>query len=176
MKRNNKMFTLFIRNIKSAMIVVALAFAITASANITITFSSLPMRKAFKEIERVSALKFLYNEQLPGLDLKVSIAVKNAPEAATLDRLFKGTPLTYRLEKGNVVVVMERKNTPPAQTAKNADDNTSMAVRGTVTDTSGEPLIGAWVRVKGTKTGAATDIDGHFEIKGVKKGDFLEVS
>lgn len=170
------MFTLFIRNMKSAMIVVALAFAITASANITITFSSLPMRKAFKEIERVSALKFLYNEQLPGLDLKVSIAVKNAPEAATLDRLFKGTPLTYRLEKGNVVVVMERKNTPPAQTAKNADDNTSMAVRGTVTDTSGEPLIGAWVRVKGTKTGAATDIDGHFEIKGVKKGDFLEVS
>ena len=67
MKRNNKMFTLSIRNIKSAMIVVALAFAITASANITITFSSLPMRKAFKEIERVSALKFLYNEQLPGL-------------------------------------------------------------------------------------------------------------
>lgn len=59
---------------------------------------------------------------------------------------------------------MERKNTPPAQTAKNADDNTSMAVRGTVTDTSGEPLIGAWVRVKGTKTGAATDIDGHFEM------------
>lgn len=33
-------------------------------------------------------------------------------------------------------------------------------IYGTVTDPSGEPLIGATVMVKGTQTGTATDIDG----------------
>lgn len=35
---------------------------------------------------------------------------------------------------------------------------------GTVEDSSGEPLIGASVLVKGAKTGASTDLDGNFKI------------
>lgn len=35
---------------------------------------------------------------------------------------------------------------------------------GTVTDSNGEPLIGATVMLKGTKKGAATDLDGKFAI------------
>lgn len=37
-------------------------------------------------------------------------------------------------------------------------------VKGTVTDSSGEPLIGATVLEKGTKKGTVTDIDGRFSI------------
>ena len=35
---------------------------------------------------------------------------------------------------------------------------------GKVTDTSGEPLIGASVLIKGTSTGTVTDLDGNFEL------------
>lgn len=35
---------------------------------------------------------------------------------------------------------------------------------GTVEDSTGEPVIGASVLVKGTKTGASTDLDGKFKI------------
>ena len=38
-------------------------------------------------------------------------------------------------------------------------------VTGTVTDSDGEPLIGASVIVKGTATGTATDLDGNFTVK-----------
>ena len=48
-------------------------------------------------------------------------------------------------------------------------------VRGTVTDTNGEPLIGATVMVKGTSTGAATDLDGNFALN-ANPGDVLVVS
>ena len=42
-------------------------------------------------------------------------------------------------------------------------------LKGVVKDGStGEPLIGATVYIKGTTTGAATDLDGRFEITGVK--------
>lgn len=37
-------------------------------------------------------------------------------------------------------------------------------VSGTVTDENGEPVIGAAVRVSGTKTGTVTDVDGNFSI------------
>ncbi len=40
----------------------------------------------------------------------------------------------------------------------------SGAVQGTVVDENGEPVIGASIFVKGTKTGAVTDIDGKFSI------------
>lgn len=41
--------------------------------------------------------------------------------------------------------------------------NTS--VQGTIVDENGEPVIGASVFIKGTKTGAVTDIDGKFSLK-----------
>ncbi len=37
-------------------------------------------------------------------------------------------------------------------------------VSGTVTDENGEPVVGAAVRVSGTKTGTVTDVDGNFSI------------
>lgn len=41
----------------------------------------------------------------------------------------------------------------------------SWEVKGTVTDTSGEPLIGASVIVKGTSSGVSTDIDGNYTLQ-----------
>lgn len=55
-------------------------------------------------------------------------------------------------------------------------DSNSATVSGLVTDTSGEPLIGATVAVKGTKVAAVTDIDGNFTITPVKTGDIISVT
>ena len=40
----------------------------------------------------------------------------------------------------------------------------TMKATGTITDASGEPLIGATVMLKGTKRGVTTDVDGRFSI------------
>ena len=40
----------------------------------------------------------------------------------------------------------------------------SGVVKGQVLDPSGEPVIGATVKVKGSKTGTVTDIDGNFSL------------
>lgn len=42
---------------------------------------------------------------------------------------------------------------------------TPLTVKGTVTDSSGEPLMGVSVLVKGTPNGAATNLDGEFSVK-----------
>lgn len=51
-----------------------------------------------------------------------------------------------------------------AATPTESVSSANVKVSGEVVDSTGEPLIGATVRVKGSATGAATDIDGKFQL------------
>ena len=51
-----------------------------------------------------------------------------------------------------------------------------ITVTGTVTDKTGEPLIGASVLVVGTQNGIATDLDGNFILKDVAEGAIIRAS
>lgn len=50
---------------------------------------------------------------------------------------------------------------------------TQLKVTGTVSDENGEPLIGATVLVRGTTTGAVTDIDGNYVIQSPGNGSLV---
>lgn len=50
-----------------------------------------------------------------------------------------------------------------------------MVVKGLIKDTTGEPIIGANVVVKGTTNGTITDLDGNFQLQ-ANKGDVLTIS
>ena len=49
---------------------------------------------------------------------------------------------------------------------------TTGKVKGKVTDTNGEPLVGANVLIMGTNLGAATDVDGYYNIINVRTGTY----
>ncbi|MDE6415719.1 MAG: carboxypeptidase-like regulatory domain-containing protein [Duncaniella sp.] len=49
----------------------------------------------------------------------------------------------------------------------------NITVKGTVSDESGEPLMGATVMVKGTNNGVATDLDGNYSISAPSKGTLV---
>lgn len=49
----------------------------------------------------------------------------------------------------------------------------SITVSGTVTDRTGEPLIGASILAEGTSVGTATDIDGHYTINVAPQGTLV---
>ena len=51
----------------------------------------------------------------------------------------------------------------------------SNIVGGQVVDENGEPVIGAQVKLKGSKTGTVTDVDGKFTLPQAKAGQQLEV-
>lgn len=64
--------------------------------------------------------------------------------------------------------------TVSAQTPGEAQDATTCV--GTVTDATGEPIIGASVIVAGTGNGAATDLDGNFSLRGVALGATVRIA
>lgn len=49
-------------------------------------------------------------------------------------------------------------------------------VGGQVVDENGEPVIGAQVQLKGTKTGTVTDVDGKFSLPSAKSGDIIVIN
>lgn len=56
-----------------------------------------------------------------------------------------------------------------------ATQQATLQIKGTVKDANNEPLIGVNVMVKGTTTGAITDLDGNFSLQ-AKKGAVLVIS
>ena len=50
------------------------------------------------------------------------------------------------------------------------------AIRGTVLDENGDPLIGASLRLKKTGQGTITDVDGHFRLPASTRGDVVTIS
>ena len=61
-------------------------------------------------------------------------------------------------------------------TASSVFAQNTLTVKGVVTDSKNEPLVGATIKVKGTTHGVATDLDGKFTLPGVAKTAVLEVS
>ncbi|MCD8183389.1 MAG: SusC/RagA family TonB-linked outer membrane protein [Bacteroides sp.] len=63
-----------------------------------------------------------------------------------------------------------------AQNATSASTHNVKKITGVVTDSNGEPIIGATILVKGTSAGTATDVDGKFSLDVPSNGKVLVVS
>lgn len=123
--------------------------------------------KILNEIENQTDYLFIYNNQVD-INKITSVKVKNEAVAQVLDRILSGTGINYELEGTHIILTTEAiKDLHAQQQAK--------TVTGTVTDVSGEPIIGANIRIKGTTTGTITDIDGNFSIK-AEPQSVIEVS
>lgn len=168
------------KQLKRTLVLLAVAVcSLAAQANITVSLSSVPLRKAMNEIEKVSNLHFFYKSSLTGLDSVVSISANNESDKAVLDRLFSDTDLGYSLEDDGIVVVFPKASPmsrAEIEEANSGSQKPGFTIRGTVLDANDEPLIGANVRIKGSKTGVTTDIDGNYTLTPVKAGDVVEIS
>lgn len=137
------------------------------NAKVSIRMNNVKLDKILNEIENQTDYLFIYNNQVD-INKIISVKVKNEAVAQVLDRILSGTGINYELEGTHIILTTEAiKDLHAQQQAK--------TVTGTVTDVSGEPIIGANIRIKGTTTGTITDIDGNFSIK-AEPQSVIEVS
>lgn len=137
------------------------------NAKVSIHMNNVKLDKILNEIENQTDYLFIYNNQVD-INKITSVKVKNEAVAQVLDKILSGTGINYELEGTHIILTTEAiKDLHAQQQAK--------TVTGTVTDVSGEPIIGANIRIKGTTTGTITDIDGNFSIE-AKPQSVIEVS
>lgn len=133
------------------------------NAKVSIRMNNVKLDKILNEIENQTDYLFIYNNQVD-INKITSVKVKNEAVAQVLDRILSGTGINYELEGTHIILTTDLHAQQQAKT-----------VTGTVTDVSGEPIIGANIRIKGTTTGTITDIDGNFSIK-AEPQSVIEVS
>lgn len=137
------------------------------NAKVSIRMNNVKLDKILNEIENQTDYLFIYNNQVD-INKITSVKVKNEAVAQVLDRILSGTGINYELEGTHIILTTEAiKDLHAQQQAK--------TVTGTVTDVSGEPIIEANIRIKGTTTGTITDIDGNFSIE-AEPQSVIEVS
>ncbi len=136
-----------------------LLFTIHVSANgfgqtkISLKTKRADMTSVLQNIEKQTAYRFLYNNQLQELRLrKVTLTVNEASLKDVLSIMFFRTNLQYQVMGNNLIVIKEMGDVRPPD----------VIVRGKVLGEGGLPLSGASVQVKGTTVGTTTNGDGNF--------------
>ena len=140
-------------------------FSLTAVANanaqqerVNLDLKEVSLKTLFNEIQRQTALSFVYNTEVTSGVGAVTVRAVNETVAEVLARVLAGTGLTWRLEGDIIVVRRSEERLAPEEERK------PVTVTGRVTDARKEPLPGVTVRVKGVTHGTVTDPDGHYRL------------
>lgn len=132
-----------------------LFLATTAYAqHVTINRQNTSLADIFEEVEKQTGLSVAYSESTVDKHRRVSVAIENKPVEEAMATILKGMKVTFVVERPLILLKPD-----PAVKAEN-----KKLVAGTVTDESGEPVIGANVVEKGTLNGVVTNVDGYFTI------------
>lgn len=139
------------------------------SIKITLNINGVSIKEAFVEIQKQSAVKFVYGEDVNKYtSIRVNIREKNISVKDAILQTLSGTNLRYT-QKGDHVMIDEN---PVGANLQNASvQQAKGSITGTVLDDQGEPAIGATVVIPGTTLGTVTDMNGKYTLNNIPVGD-----
>ena len=136
--------------------------AASTAQKVTLSENKIPLKKVLSLIKKQTGLTFFFNEGLVEKAKPVTLNVTNMPLEQALDQCFRDQPLSYQIVNKTIVISKRAEepaavfNTPPPP----------VKITGTITDeTTGLPVEGATVLVKGTRQSAITGSNGSFTLE-----------
>lgn len=140
--------------------------AYSQKTKLSLDFTKTKLVDVLDAIEKRSEFFFLYNQKLVDTDREVSVSFKNENISEILDKLFSGTDVVYTITNRKIILAPEFMATSQQQ----------KSISGKVTDSSGAPLPGVSVVVKGTTSGTITDANGNYSISNIPANTNLQFS
>lgn len=135
---------------------------------LTLNYEQARIVDVLKAIEQKTPYRFFYQREQIDVNRKVSIRATNKSIQEILGTLFADKTITYSVQKDHLIVLKPRVEKPQEKIK-------GQRVSGTVTDASGVTLPGVSVKVKNSKLGTTTDLQGKYEIS-PQIGDVLVFS
>lgn len=139
------------------------------NAIISLSTNQLTVDKLISEIERQTEYFVIYSINEINTQKEVNVHKKSGKVSDYLNEVFSNSDIKYEFEK-NYIVLSKKVILGIKEVAQQ-----KKVIKGKITDTKGEPIIGANVVVKGTTNGVVTDIDGNF-ILNVEDDAVLSIS
>lgn len=150
---------------------------------VVLNLTDASLVKIFSEIEHQTSLHFAYDPTMV-TPYRASISGNPVSVELAMRTILASTPLTYKLIKDKILVTRASSNevnipepVDPIKPMLSINEiEYAATISGTVTDQSGEPLIGVNIQVKGTTTGTVTDFDGQYTLDNVSDDAILVFS
>ena len=173
----------------SALLSIIMIFSSFANSysqvEISLDIKNQPIIKVLDEIESETDLRFIFGSEIYDFQKVISLSVNNAKLDEVINLIFENR-LSYDLNEN---VVLLKKSTEKQVEINNIQTKTELnvlktkqdivtqiIVKGTVTDSKGNPLPGASVIESGTDNGTTTDFDGNFSLTVDEENPTLEVT
>jgi len=122
------------------------------------------IKEVLNRIENNSDFRFFYEDKNLNVNTKVGVVVNNGTIADVLSQIFDMKSIEYKVLDNNFIVLKPRAelNISQSETIQQ-----KKVLTGKVTDSTGVPLPGASVSIKGTTTGTITDSGGSYTLNNV---------
>ncbi|MBO9728789.1 MAG: TonB-dependent receptor [Chitinophaga sp.] len=160
----------------AAFLLFVLAMQVSAtgySQKLTLNMHNVALSKVFREIRKQTGYTFFYNTEMLEQADKVSVAVVQADLEYVLSKCLVNKKLNYSIVD-NTIILSAR---PNAQADEAPQPVANISVFGKITDANtGEPLIGASIKLKGTTKGASSDAKGSYTLQLPDNGGVLVIS
>ncbi|MBP1677423.1 MAG: susC1, partial [Bacteroidetes bacterium] len=140
------------------------------SQKVKLSGSKITLKSAFEQIEKQTGLSIDYDSKTINLNDLVTTSAKEMPVGEAVELLLKGTNYAYSFSNNHIVVKKALNDT------KALKQGSSRTVKGTITDSNGDPIIGATVVEKNTQNGTVTDLNGNYSLSNVASNATLVVS
>lgn len=128
--------------------------------------------KLFKEIRKQTGYNIIWSGEDLDLSESINANFHNAPLEEVLKISLAGMPIVYTIV--DKTINLKRKG--PSSLDEVSADFAAIDIRGRVVDEKNEPLFGATVKVKGTKTITVTDSKGEFVLNNIDEKAVLIIS
>lgn len=125
-------------------------------AKVNIHLKNAPLIQVIRTIENQTDYLFVYDKNEVDLTQQVNINAEDQSVTEVLTQIFSDAKVEYGMVGSNIVLM-------PAKSFLQQDQTIS----GRVTDSSGEPLPGVTVLIKGSTQGTITDGDGNYSLPNV---------
>ncbi|HCR90025.1 MAG TPA: SusC/RagA family TonB-linked outer membrane protein, partial [Prolixibacteraceae bacterium] len=145
--------------------VYAGSYGQNGKVNLTMNSS---LRDVFEKLEEVSGYHFVLKYDAEILDKKVQVNYANEKIENVLDNLLKDTGLSYRIIDRYIAITSNGEYVSGTQQSKN--------ISGKVVDSTGAPLPGVTVVLKGTTQGTITSFEGIYTLSNVPANGILVFS
>jgi tonB-linked outer membrane protein, susC/ragA family len=146
------------------LLMIGYGLSVRASdSKVSVNANGIALENVLKSIERQTKYRFIYSKETINVSVPVTLNVKDEALTTVLDQLLTKHDIVYTFDKKQIV--LNKKSASQSHPSKlQVSKGKTIRIVGTVTDTQGEPLIGASVTIEGAHIGVTTDIDGNYEI------------
>lgn len=139
------------------------AMAQADQKTVTIDLSNATVSQLLEEVKKQTGLSFIMTSDLQNAAPRVTVKEKDAKVSTVLNKTLGRMGYSYSIENGIIKIT-------------GAKSNGTRTISGRITDDNGEPLPGAYVKVRGTKDYASANADGYYTLKTTSQALVLNAS